>query len=80
MDSFNIYHLLILAGLVIPPLLGWRFAKKLGFHGAWGLLAWAFVFPWAGVVLLAALVFIKLPIERRGADHDPSAASSSPNR
>ncbi|QRF63290.1 hypothetical protein [Variovorax paradoxus] len=66
MDSFNIFHLLILAGLVVPPLLGWRFAKKLGYHGAWGLLAWAFCFPWAGVLVLAALVVLKLPFERTG--------------
>ncbi|QOF79685.1 hypothetical protein [Variovorax sp. 38R] len=64
MDSLNIYHLLILVGLVVPPALGWRFAKKLGHHGAWGLLAWSLCVPWAGIVVLAVLVFMKLPFER----------------
>lgn len=64
MDSFNIFHLLILASLVVPPVLGCRFAKKLGYHGAWGLLAWTFCFPWAGVAVLAVLACIRLPLER----------------
>jgi hypothetical protein len=77
MNSFTIYHFLILVGLVIPPVLGWRFAKKLGYHGAWGLLAWGLCFPWAGVVLLAALVFLKLPLERFAAGEARPVAASS---
>lgn len=75
MDSLNIYHLLILVGLVVPPVLGWRFAKKLGYHGAWGLLAWSLCIPWAGVVLLAVLVFLKLPFERTRAQEVNASAS-----
>lgn len=76
MDSLNIYHLLIVVGLVVPPVLGWRFAKKLGYHGAWGLLAWSLCFPWAGVVLLAVLVFLKLPFERAAIRETNPAADS----
>ena len=79
MDSFNIYHLLIVAGLIVPPLLGWRFAKKLGYHGAWGLLAWGLVFPWAGLALLAFLVFIMLPFERRDLGRSSPAVTSNTN-
>jgi len=74
MDSFNIFHLLILVGLVVPPVLGWRFAKKLGYHGAWGLLAWTLCIPWAGILVLAALAFIKLPA-RRGVDRDSASTA-----
>jgi hypothetical protein len=61
MNSFNIYHLVILVGLAFPPVLGWRFAKKLGYHGAWGLLAWTLCIPWAGILVLALLAFTRLP-------------------
>lgn len=77
MNSLNIYHLLILIGLVVPPVLGWRFAKKLGYHGAWGLLAWSLCFPWAGVVLLAVLVFLKLPFERAAVREAKSVSAST---
>lgn len=78
MGSLNIYHLLIVAGLIIPPVLGWRFAKKLGYHGAWGLLAWSFVFPWAGVVLLAVMVFMKLPFERQAQPIGRDSSTTTP--
>lgn len=74
MDSFNIYHLLILVGLAVPPVLGWRFAKKLGYHGAWGLLAWTLCLPWAGILVLAALAFIKLPA-RRAVESDATSTA-----
>jgi len=74
MDSFNIYHLLILVGLAVPPVLGWRFAKKLGYHSAWGLLAWTLCVPWAGILVLAVLAFIKLPAKSAvGRDSAPPA-------
>ncbi len=74
MGSFNIYHLLILVGLAVPPVLGWRFAKKLGYHGAWGLLAWTLCIPWAGIVVLAVLAFIRLPA-RAAVGHDSASAA-----
>lgn len=77
MDSLNIYHLLILVGLVVPPVLGWRFAKKLGYHGAWGLLAWSLCIPWAGIVVLAVLVFMKLPLERAAGRDSGAGATRS---
>lgn len=75
MDSLNTYHLLILIGLIVPPVLGWRFAKKLGYHGAWGLLAWSLCLPWAGVVVLAVLVFLRLPFERAAVRDTTSVAA-----
>jgi len=74
MDSFNIYHFLILVGLAIPPVLGWRLAKKLGYHGAWGLLAWTLCMPWAGILVLAVLAFIKLPSKNAIGRDSASAA------
>jgi len=74
MDSFNIYHLLILGSLVVPPVVGWRVAKKLGYHGAWGVLAWTLCFPWAGVAVLAVLACIRLPLERM---RTPSSAEAT---
>lgn len=77
MNSFNAFHLLILVGLVIPPILGWRFAVKLGYHGAWGFLAWGLCIPWVGVALLAVLVFMKLPFERAVVRQIPAAGTSA---
>jgi len=61
MNSFSVWHLVILVyvfGIVVPC---WRIASKAGYPGALALLA---LVPVLNVILLWLFAFLEWPVER----------------